>query len=123
CFNIRSPRECAMTGSTDTLFKPFHSEKLTLRNRLVMAPMTRSRSPQGVPGEDVAAYYARRVENDIGFIIGEATLVNHPATLFSERVPQFYGVDALDGWKRVVDAVHAAGGKIAPQLWHLGMVR
>jgi 2,4-dienoyl-CoA reductase-like NADH-dependent reductase (Old Yellow Enzyme family) len=112
-----------MTGSVNALFQPFHSDKLSLPNRLVMAPMTRSRSPGGVPGEDVAAYYRRRVENDIGLIIGEATLVGHAPTLFSDRIPRFYGDDALAGWQRVVDEVHAGGGKIAPQLWHLGMVR
>ncbi|WP_445928945.1 oxidoreductase, partial [Marinicauda pacifica] len=51
------------------LFRPFSLGSLELANRIVMAPMTRSKSPGGVPGEDVAAYYKRRAENDVGLIL------------------------------------------------------
>jgi 2,4-dienoyl-CoA reductase-like NADH-dependent reductase (Old Yellow Enzyme family) len=87
-----------------------------------MAPMTRSKSPGGVPGPDVAAYYRRRAENDCGLIITEGTTVDHPVSTMDVNVPNFYGA-ALSGWKRVVDEVHAAGGRIAPQLWHVGSAR
>ena len=60
---------------TRTLFTPFKLGKLELRNRVVMAPMTRSRSPGGVPGEDVADYYARRAAADVGLLVTEGTTV------------------------------------------------
>ncbi len=88
-----------------------------------MAPMTRSRSPGGVPGPDVAAYYARRAAGGIGLIITEGTWIDHPAAGNRTEVPRFYGEDALAGWAGVLHAVHEAGGKIMPQLWHIGMTR
>lgn len=103
------------------LFKPFTVGSLQLPNRIVMAPMTRESSPGGVPGPDVARYYARRAAHGVGLIITEGTVVDHPASSTSDSVPRFYGADALRGWARVVDAVHAAGGKVAPQLWHVGL--
>ncbi|WP_374615875.1 NADH:flavin oxidoreductase [Frankia sp. AgKG'84/4] len=105
------------------LFTPFSLAGIELANRFVMAPMTREFSPGGVPGEDVAAYYARRAAH-VGLIVTEGTLVDHPsAGSGGDRVPHLYGDDALAGWRRVVDAVHTAGGRIVPQLWHLGATR
>ncbi|HET8708608.1 MAG TPA: 12-oxophytodienoate reductase, partial [Pseudomonadales bacterium] len=104
------------------LFKPFESKKLTLKNRIIMAPMTRNKSPGYKPNDDVTAYYRRRAENEVGLIITEGTTVNHPGAAGYADVPAFHG-EALEGWKKVVDAVHAAGGKIAPQLWHVGTIR
>jgi 2,4-dienoyl-CoA reductase-like NADH-dependent reductase (Old Yellow Enzyme family) len=101
----------------------FESLNLKLHNRLVMAPMTRSKSPKHIPGKDVAAYYRRRIEGGIGLIITEGTVVSHKAGHGYPDVPSFYGKDSLAGWKHVVDEVHAAGGKIFPQLWHVGSVR
>jgi 2,4-dienoyl-CoA reductase-like NADH-dependent reductase (Old Yellow Enzyme family) len=109
--------------SADALFQPFTFKGLTLPNRVVMAPMTRSASPGGVPGDDVAAYYARRAEADVGLIISEGTGVARPASLNDPNIPKFHGEAELAGWKRVIDAVHAAGGLMAPQLWHVGAVR
>ncbi|WP_174887603.1 NADH:flavin oxidoreductase [Cohnella herbarum] len=109
--------------TVDALFKPFISEKLKLANRIVMPPMTRSFSPGGVPGPDVAAYYKRRAENGVGLIVTEGTLINHPAASGDPNVPNFHGEKALEGWAHVVAAVHEAGGKIVPQLWHVGMTR
>jgi 2,4-dienoyl-CoA reductase-like NADH-dependent reductase (Old Yellow Enzyme family) len=111
-------------SAVQALFNPFKlGSKLELPTRLVMAPMTRSFSPGGVPTADVAEYYRRRAAAGVGLIITEGTTVNHPAANGYAAVPRFYGEDALAGWKQVVDAVHAAGGKIAPQLWHVGNVR
>lgn len=107
----------------ESLFKPFTSPKLKLPNRVVMAPMTRSACPGNVPNPRVVEYYRRRAEGGCGLIITEGTCVNHIAAHGFEHVPNFYGEDALTGWKQVVDAVHAAGAKIAPQLWHVGAVR
>jgi 2,4-dienoyl-CoA reductase-like NADH-dependent reductase (Old Yellow Enzyme family) len=104
----------------DALFQPFVSEKLTLSNRIVMAPMTRSFSPGGVPGANVADYYARRAEGEVGLIVTEGTVIDRPGAANDPAVPHFHGEAALEGWARVVEAVHAKGGKIAPQLWHVG---
>ena len=112
-----------MTGSAlDPLLAPFSAAGLTLTNRFVMAPMTRWHSPGQVPGEEVAAYYARRAAGGVGLIVTEGTTIDHPVASYSERVPAFHG-EALAGWRRVAEAVHAAGGKIVPQLWHVGAMR
>ncbi|WP_213875251.1 NADH:flavin oxidoreductase [Pseudomonas sp. dw_358] len=109
--------------SVQALFQPFHLGSLQLPSRVVMAPMTRSFSPGGVPTAEVVEYYRRRAAAGVGLIITEGTTVGHKAANGYPHVPRFYGVDALAGWKRVVDAVHAEGGKIVPQLWHVGSVR
>ncbi|MBA2174224.1 NADH:flavin oxidoreductase [Halobacillus locisalis] len=109
--------------STEPLFRDFESEKLNLPNRTVMAPMTRGFSPDNVPGEDVAAYYRRRAENGVGLIVTEGTGINHPASVSGASIPLFHGEEPLKGWADVVNEVHEAGGKIAPQLWHVGMTR
>ena len=108
---------------TAPLFQPFALKSLHLANRIAMAPMTRSFSPGGVPGADVAAYYKLRAENQVGLIITEGTGPDHPAALNDPGVPRFHGTDALGGWAKVVKAVHSAGGKIMPQLWHVGILR
>ncbi len=100
---------------------PFGNEMLA--SRLVMAPMTRMFSPEGIPGENVAQYYRKRAENGIGLIITEGTAINHPAAVMSPDIPRFYGEEALNGWANVVNEVHQAGGKIIPQLWHVGAAR
>ena len=105
------------------LFTPLTVGDLTLKNRIVMAPMTRQFSPGGVPGEDVAAYYRRRAEGGAGLIVTEGTGIEDIAALDSTAIPVMYGDAALAGWKRVVDGVHAAGGRIFPQLWHQGVLR
>lgn len=107
----------------DTLFEPVDLGKLSLKNRIVMAPMTRAFSPGNVPGDLSVAYYRRRAEGGVGLIVTEGTFVDHPAASGYPNVPAFYGEAALAGWKKVVDAVHQAGGKIAPQLWHVGAIR
>ncbi|MEM1112848.1 MAG: NADH:flavin oxidoreductase [Pseudomonadota bacterium] len=109
--------------SLDSLFTPYRINSLELPNRIAMAPMTREFSPGGVPREDVAAYYRRRAEGGVGLIVTEGTLVNDPVAGLNERIPHFYGEEALAGWQRVVNEVHAAGGKIFPQLWHGGTMR
>ena len=104
------------------LFQPFRLKSLELKNRLVMAPMTRSFSPGGVPTSDVADYYARRAQGEIGLILSEGTVVNRPASSSDPNIPRFHGEKPLVGWKGVIDKVHAAGGVMAPQLWHMGVV-
>ncbi|MBU1329480.1 MAG: NADH:flavin oxidoreductase [Gammaproteobacteria bacterium] len=112
-----------MTDPVKALFQPFNLGTLSLPTRVVMAPMTRSFSPGGVPNAKVVEYYRRRAAAGVGLIVSEGTTVGHKAANGYPNVPRFYGDDALAGWKQVVDAVHAAGGKIVPQLWHVGNVR
>lgn len=112
-----------MSASVAALFNPFTLGQLELPTRVVMAPMTRSFSPGGVPNSKVVEYYRRRAAAGVGLIITEGTTVGHKAANGYPNVPRFYGEDALAGWKNVVDAVHAEGGKIVPQLWHVGNVR
>ena len=107
----------------DGLFKAYSLGNLTLSNRIVMAPMTRSKSPGHVPTKAVADYYARRAKGGVGLIITEGTAINHPASHAYPDVPNIFGKEALTGWKHVVDQVHEAGSKIFPQLWHVGSVR
>ncbi|POX50461.1 NADH:flavin oxidoreductase [Streptomyces sp. Ru72] len=105
------------------LSRPIALGGLTVPNRIVMAPMTRMFSPGGVPGEDVRSYYARRAAAGVGLIVTEGTYVGHESAGQSDRVPRFHGDEQLAGWAKVAEDVHAAGGTIVPQLWHIGMVR
>ena len=112
----------------DLLFRPFTVRSLTVPNRIVMSPMTRGFSPDGVMGEDVAGYYRRRAEGECGLIITEAVGVDHPvstgdAGLDESDVPFLVGDKVLDGWRNVVAQVHGAGARIIPQLWHQGAMR
>ncbi|MER5444725.1 NADH:flavin oxidoreductase [Streptomyces sp. NPDC002764] len=116
-----------MTATTsraaEILSRPTAINGLTVPNRIVMAPMTRQFSPGGIPGEDVASYYSRRAAAGVGLIVTEGTYVGHESAGQSDRVPRFHGEEQLAGWQKVAEAVHAAGGTIVPQLWHIGMVR
>ena len=109
--------------TNQTIFSPFKSEKLELSNRVVMAPMTRSYSPGNVPNSKNIAYYARRAEHGVGLILTEGTCVGHKGASGYPNVPYFHGEKSLAGWKEVASAVHAFGGKIMPQLWHVGAIR
>lgn len=110
---------------TDTapLFQPLTVKGTTLPNRIVMSPMTRFFSPGGVPTDDVASYYRRRAEGGAGLIVTEGVGVEHEAAIDDPNIPVMYGDAALAGWSKTVSAVHAAGGKIFPQLWHMGPMR
>jgi 2,4-dienoyl-CoA reductase-like NADH-dependent reductase (Old Yellow Enzyme family) len=107
---------------SSSLFQPFITSSLMLANRFVMAPMTRQFAPGGVPTMANAAYYRRRVVGGVGLIITEGTFIGDPAAGYHQNVPRFHGA-AQRGWKLVVDEVHDAGGKIMPQLWHVGRER
>jgi 2,4-dienoyl-CoA reductase-like NADH-dependent reductase (Old Yellow Enzyme family) len=105
---------------TSVLFQPFTSPKLNLPNRIVMAPMTRNMAPGGVPEQANADYYARRAAGGVGLILSEGTVVERPSSRNLPHVPLFHGKQPLDGWSTVIEAVHRAGGKMGPQLWHTG---
>jgi len=102
-----------------TLFDPLQAGELLLPNRIVMAPLTRNRAPGAVPTPLMAKYYAQRA--DAGLLITEATAISHQGQGYAD-VPGLYGTEQLDGWKKVTDAVHAKGGRIVCQLWHVGRV-
>ena len=97
----------ALTATFDRRLSPFPTQRITLANRIVMAPMTRSHSPGRVPGPDVAAYYRRRAEGGVGLIITEGTYVDHPAAGFDPKRAQFSRAAALQGWRQVAEQVHA----------------
>ena len=102
-----------------TLFDTVTAGDLQLANRIVMAPLTRNRSPGAIPGSFAASYYTQRAT--AGLIITEATAITQQAQGYSD-VPGLYGTEQLDAWKKVTRDVHAAGGKIVVQLWHVGRV-
>lgn len=110
-------------SATESLFTPFTLGQLQLANRIVMSPMTRNFCPEHVPHQGVVDYYRRRAAGEVGLIITEGTCIEQVAAHGYPDVPNFYGQTALAGWRQVVEAVHAEGGKIAPQLWHVGGVR
>lgn len=102
-----------------SLFEPCRAGDLALANRIVMAPLTRNRSPGGVPTPLVATYYAQRAS--AGLIVSEATAITQQGQGYSD-VPGLYTPAQLAGWRGVTDAVHAAGGRIVCQLWHVGRI-
>ena len=110
-------------SSAAPLFEPFRLKSLDLPNRIVMAPMTRGFSPNGVPTDDVRDYYARRAGADVGLILSEGTLVPRKGASDNPNYPLFHTDAALAGWKNVISAVHAEGGKMGPQIWHQGLLR
>jgi 2,4-dienoyl-CoA reductase-like NADH-dependent reductase (Old Yellow Enzyme family) len=105
------------------MFAPLTVRSLTIRNRFAMAPMTRRASPDGIPGRDVAAYYARRAAGGVGLIITEGIRLAQPEAGGPTSVPTIAGDDVLEGWRAVTEAVHGHGGAIAAQLWHQGAER
>ncbi len=106
--------------SASNLFTPINLAGHELPNRIVMAPMTRNRAGEGrVPTELTATYYAQRAS--AGLIISEATQVS-PLSLAYPGTPGIHTPEQVVGWRRVTDSVHAAGGRIFLQLWHVGRV-
>ena len=102
-----------------TLFEPVQVGALQLANRVVMAPLTRNRAPDAIPTALMATYYTQRAS--AGLIITEATAISQQGQGYSD-VPGLYGSEQLDGWRRITDSVHAAGGRIVVQLWHVGRI-
>ena len=101
------------------LSDPVRAGDLQLANRIAMAPLTRNRSPGAVPTDLVATYYAQRAS--AGLIISEATAISHQGQGYAD-VPGLYAPEQIAAWKKVTAAVHAAGGRIVVQLWHVGRV-
>ncbi|MGR6430213.1 alkene reductase [Rhizobium sp. PAMB 3174] len=101
------------------LFEPFKLGDITLKNRVVMAPLTRNRSPNAIPGPFAVEYYRQRA--GAGLLITEGTAITHQGQGYAD-VPGLYKSEAIDAWKKVTDAVHKAGGHIFTQIWHVGRV-
>jgi N-ethylmaleimide reductase len=112
-------RDSAGLGNHHTLFDTVQVGAWTLANRVVMAPLTRNRAPGAIPTALMATYYTQRA--GAGLIITEATAISQQGQGYSD-VPGLYAEAQLDGWRRVTDSVHAAGGKIVVQLWHVGRI-
>lgn len=102
------------------LFEPFQCKSLRLRNRIAMASMARWASPGGNPAA-LADFYTKRIRGGAALVMTEGAAINRPASYNDPQSARFFG-PALEGWKTVVQSVHAAGGAIAPQLWHCGAV-
>ena len=108
---------------TSALFRPFTLKSMKVPNRIAMAPMTRMKSPNQTADETVAAYYAKRAAGGVGLIITEGTNLSDKSSAFYPDVPMIDGEAPVKGWRKVVEAVHAEGAKIIPQLWHIGSIR
>ncbi|MGN2621614.1 alkene reductase [Stutzerimonas balearica] len=103
-----------------TLFDPIKIGDLELSNRIIMAPLTRCRAEPGrVPGDLMVEYYSQRA--DAGLIISEATSVT-PMGVGYPDTPGIWSAEQVQGWKKITEAVHAKGGKIVLQLWHVGRI-
>jgi 2,4-dienoyl-CoA reductase-like NADH-dependent reductase (Old Yellow Enzyme family) len=107
---------------TEPLFQPLTVRDVTIPNRTVMAPMGRNFCTDHVLDAASPAYYRRRIEGGVGMIITEATGVDHPVSVDRGNTPRMDGDAALAMWRKVVDEVHSAGGIIANQLFHQGML-
>ncbi|ATB43898.1 alkene reductase [Cystobacter fuscus] len=101
------------------LFEPVALGGRTLSNRIAMAPMTRARSPDGIPNESNALYYRQRAS--AGLIVTEGTPISPAAEGFL-YIPGLYKPEQVAGWRKVTTAVHEAGGTLFTQLWHVGRV-
>ena len=107
-------------SATEILFTPVKLGSIELKNRLVMAPLTRMRAVAGdVPNPLAVEYYAQRAS--AGLIITEATQIS-PLGMAYPATPGIYSADQTAAWKKIVEAVHAKGGTIVAQLWHVGRI-
>ena len=108
-------------GPESKLFEPVKIGAWSLQTRTAMAPMTRcfADDKTGVVGDDVARYYGKRAADGIGLIISEGIVVS-PRGKGNPGVPGLYTQEQIEGWKKVTDAVHAEGGTIIAQIWHVG---
>ena len=105
------------------IFENYKLKNITLRNRIVMAPMTRNQSPGGIPTQEVIAYYSRRAKAEVGLIITEGIEVSHKASSAYPNVPRLDSNEAKDAWKMVVEGIKNNNGAVIAQLWHCGGFR
>ena len=105
------------------LFEPCQAGALQLASRIVMAPLTRNRAPNALPNALMAEYYAQRANpaTGAGLIITEATAISHQGQGYSD-VPGIWSTAQVKAWQPITQGVHAKGGKIVMQLWHVGRI-
>ena len=106
-----------------SLFSPFSINNHELKNRFVMAPMTRNFSPEGIPSEYAPEYYAKRARGGVALILTEGVEVSHPSSSGYPDVPNLTSSESKKMWARVVEEVHKCDSKIFCQLWHVGGIR
>src|SRR5579871_5121178 len=128
---LRYPRTCTILGdlsylpenhmSSTKLFEPYKLGPITLPNRLVMAPLTRNRAvpPGMVPSPLAVEYYGQRAS--AGLLITEASQVSQQGQGYQDT-PGIYSKEQVEGWRKVTDRVHARGGRIFIQIWHVGRI-
>ena len=111
------------TVATLSLFEPVRVGAWSLSNRVVMAPLTRNRAPGQLPTPLMAEYYAQRAHptDGAGLIVSEATPISPTAHGYSDT-PGIHSAEQVTAWRATTDAVHAAGGHIVLQLWHVGRI-
>jgi len=104
----------------DPFFTPFACKSLKVANRFMMAPMSRYFAPGGILTQESIDYYRRRIEGGVGAVITEGVGVDRPGAVAADTVPVFAGEEGLAAWDKARAEIHAAGGAIIPQLWHVG---
>ena len=112
-----------MNDQKNTLFSAYNLNGLNLRNRVVMAPMTRNFSPNGIPKDYAPTYYARRAQGGVGLILTEGVEVSHRAASGYPNCPNLETDEAKKMWGKVVTEVHKNNSSIFCQLWHVGGIR
>jgi 2,4-dienoyl-CoA reductase-like NADH-dependent reductase (Old Yellow Enzyme family) len=106
----------------EALFAPFQLGRLGLPNRIVFPPMGLQVCENGVPSEAAADYYARRAAGGASLVVTEGVYIDHPSSGDNPLLGRFHGEAAFEGWRRVAERVHAAGGFTVPELWHVGLI-
>lgn len=109
-------------SDAEPLFRPIEIKSLALKNRIVMSPMGRRGAVNGILSRDYAPYYRRRAEGGVGLIVGEASRIEESMSGATSADSHFFGEEALEAWRHVVDEAHAGGARFMPQLWHVGGV-
>jgi 2,4-dienoyl-CoA reductase-like NADH-dependent reductase (Old Yellow Enzyme family) len=112
-----------MDNLKNTLFSEYNLNGLSLKNRIVMAPMTRNFSPNGVPADYAPTYYSKRAAGGVGLIMTEGVEVSHPSSSGYPDCPKLDSDEAKRMWGKVVSEVHKNGSTIFCQLWHVGGIR
>jgi N-ethylmaleimide reductase len=119
-FTCNFSGKCLPMSTASKLFEPYKLGPLTLPNRLVMAPLTRNRAAAGfVPGPLAAEYYGQRAS--AGLLVTEASQVSQQGQGYQDT-PGIYSKEQVAGWRKVTERVHAQGGRIFLQLWHVGRI-
>ena len=113
----------AADRALDPLFQPIRIKSLELKNRIIMPAMGHGKARGGVLGPSFARFYRQRAEGGTGLLIGEASAIGDPVAPVEPDQAHFHSLWPLADWKHILDGVHEAGGRMLPQLWHVGMVR